>query len=703
MIKETSLKQQISKAIEAIEKRKLGESIKSIKKLIQYTGLSDVSNLLRQVDCNYRMMLDYMSKGIADEQREAYYTRFLQQMDYCCSKLCRSIELGSPISNYSITWNTLQNMKIELQSIHENISYRDLFDVIWTSDMWDEQDVIIIQNLLENTEYDENRKCLILSATMLAALTFFDISKIRLLLKCINSSNENIRARAIVGFTLVFARYQSKYDIYPELKETILSLAADSDLSKDLINLQTQIFLSLDTPQIEKKVRDEILPSILKESQHLSSKKSFGRDLNDVFSNMDYELSWDGMGEELNDKVKSLVDLQRKGADVFIGQFKLVKQSFPFFNIAANWFYPFTQSHPEFPTKLSNKSIISLIEKNNTLCDSDKYSFCLIIEQMKRTDGLCLGDTDNKIENFLDGNNSYTIKNTESNVMQDKIHSYMLDVYRFFYFFRKRDEKVNPFKEDLFIAHWKIWKDVFEKEPDILILADFAFQMKNFSWAVELYKMCKCDTEEFRKIGYCYQKMGQYSKALDFYSKSDFLNPNQSWTLMRLGNCSEKLGDYAEAQVYYEQVEHISPNNEETLLRLGACLMKQNELSSALKKFYKAYYLNPNSTSIVRYIAWCCLHSHKYEQSEKFYVKLLKNNPKLEDWLYAGHEAWASGNIATAIKRYVHYFTDSSNHDSAGLFFEHNYDILNKFNINKTDIELMQDILNIKLQNNGNS
>ena len=68
--------------------------------------------------------------------------------------------------------NTLNNLKVGFDKVGEDISCRTLFELIWTSDVWSQDAQERIKRLMEAPEFDENSKCLILSATMLAALTF---------------------------------------------------------------------------------------------------------------------------------------------------------------------------------------------------------------------------------------------------------------------------------------------------------------------------------------------------------------------------------------------------------------------------------------------------------------------------------------------------------------------------------------------------
>lgn len=676
----------------AIRDKRLGVAIKAVEGLCKYVEDAETSEIVGQIDNNYRIMLHYMSKGVADEQRSAYRMRFLQQIDGCFSRVCRLSEIRMSESHYARTINTLNSLKIGFDKVEENISCRTLFELIWTSDVWSQDAQNKIMGLLENSDFDENSKCLILSATMLAALTFFDVRKVLLLADCIKNSSVKLRARALIGLVLVVAKHRSRCELYPAVEESIRKLQDLEGFSDNLLDLQTQIFLTLDTPKFEQRVRNEILPTIIKESKKLKQQKGDSESLSDFLDDMSWKTEREDAGCDIDEKVKMLMDLQRKGADVFIGQFKMVKQGFPFFNIAANWFFPFTQEHPDFPKSVYHAPLVSMIEQNENLCESDKYSFCLVIGQMMGADSSNLKEANEQLEKMIGGQTDALPQS--SNTMQAAMRSYMLDVYRYFKFYRLRDEAADPFKCDLFIAEWDVWHTVFSKNENMHVLADFAFEIGNYSWASILYGLCKGDVAIYRKLGRCYQKMHQYSMAMDFYVKSDVLAPNHFWTQVQLGDCAKCLGDYDEALVYYEQAEAIQPENAKMLLRIAECLMHQDEREAALKKLFKAYYFAPDDQGILRMLAWCSFLCRKYESSEKYYLKLLGDGPRENDWLRAGHEAWAAGNIVLAIERYRHYFRKAAPAD-ANVFdvFKRDGSILAEHDINDMDIDLMCDVL----------
>lgn len=81
-----------------------------------------------------------------------------------------------------------------------------------------------------------------------------------------------------------------------------------------------------------------------------------------------------------NEKIRELGELQMEGADTYMGTFAQLK-TFPFFQQAAHWFYPFSTQISEVASILpsgndkGNNLIRHLLELP-MFCNSDRYSFC---------------------------------------------------------------------------------------------------------------------------------------------------------------------------------------------------------------------------------------------------------------------------------------------------------------------------------------
>lgn len=123
---------------------------------------------------------------------------------------------------------------------------------------------------------------------------------------------------------------------------------------KEVARVYHQMLLCQETEKIDKKMREEIIPEMLKS---VSSMKNMRFDLeeNDE-ENDDKNPDWEDTFEKsgLGDKLREMSELQLEGADVYMSTFAALK-SYPFFREVQNWFYPFSKQH---------SSVLKAAEKN---------------------------------------------------------------------------------------------------------------------------------------------------------------------------------------------------------------------------------------------------------------------------------------------------------------------------------------------------
>ena len=157
----------------------------------------------------------------------------------------------------------------------------------------------------------------------------------------------------------------------------------------------------------------------------------------------------------------------------------------------------------------------------------------------------------------------------------------------------------------------------------------------------------------FQKMGYSLQKMGEYRKAIDYYTKADIINPDTLWNMRRLAQCYRLLGDFKNALHFYKAAEDIAPDNLSLLMQCGECHTILKEYDEAFSRFFKVEYIESNSVRAWRAIAWCSFLAGKDEQARKYYNKIFESSKtKGEDLLNAGHVEWVNNNKEEAIALY---------------------------------------------------
>ena len=275
-------------------------------------------------------------------------------------------------------------------------------------------------------------------------------------------------------------------------------------------------------------------------------------------------------------------------------------------------------------------------------------------------------------------------------------NQYIQDLYRFFKIYPRRHEFRDLFEESLNLQYCKTLKDTFNNVEHMFTLAGYFFAKDYLLEALMLYqdiiKETEGNAEIYQKIGYCFQKNKNYSKAIEAYLQADLLKPDNVWTNRHLAISYRQSGQYDKALEYYKKVEAAQSENLTVILQIGLCLAELKQYDEALAYFFKLEYLDNESIKSQRAIAWCSFVTRKFEQAMKYYSKILEKKPQMQDYLNAGHVAWITGNINTAVQRYAIALTLSDKTVFINQF-DKDKEILLKLGINKNDFPLMIDLI----------
>lgn len=685
-----------------IKERRLADALNAMLGLASFSANFEIRSEIEDISRSYDMLLDYMEKGYEDAERSHLLLGFFRVIFECSLALRRDFELKEEHTHYAMTWQTLQRMERAnaMSSLFQaKLSYRQMFDIVWTSGVWSGEDKESIRLQLLSDTVTECDKCILLGATMLSALHYFDVRKMELLLDFLTCPDVRCRIRAEVGFVLIYLKYAEELSFYPDLQARMRLLRDDSRLMRELQTIQLQLFLSQNTKEVERQLEEEIIPEMMKKAKHFGLGKKMGIETDwESMKSFDINPEWEeqGANSPLADKMRRLVEMQQKGADIFIGQFKLLKQRFPFFSVAANWFVPFDPRHPEIAAVPSGLKSLDKLFASGRMCDSDKYSFCLMLSSLPSQQRDMLEQQLSSTMGEIDAGNE-VLPGGEYDGKEDSamaIRIYLQDIYRFFKLFRGRDEKLDPFRQNLLLSDYPVFKDYFSEPVVIRQFADFLFDDKSYLQASRLYERLEPDAEFYQRIGYCRQQLHEFGKAVEAYERACLFSSESAWTLRQLAFCYRMTGDIDSTLRCYEQLEKINPDDTDILQRLGECYIQKENYAAAFEKLYKVNYLTEDSKNSNRALAWCSLVTGKYEQARRYYDKLMGMNPNAADCLNAGHAAWLSGDVRQCVECYRKAVALEGLQTVSAEFFAEDMDFLNRQGKSVEDIRLMVDLIN---------
>lgn len=106
------------------------------------------------------------------------------------------------------------------------------------------------------------------------------------------------------------------------------------------------------------------------------------------------------------------------------------------------------------------------------------------------------------------------------------------------------------------------------------------------------------NAEAHTNLGAVYQKLGEYSKALEEYAKAKTINPKNLTTRFNIGTLYQNLKDYQLAINSYDEVLQFEPNNQDARYYKAICLSELKQYAKATDEFRKLLALKPNDVQI---------------------------------------------------------------------------------------------------------
>ncbi|KAA6341568.1 hypothetical protein EZS27_010638 [termite gut metagenome] len=685
----------------------------------------ELHNQLGEIQTSYNYMLQYMRRNMADPDRKKLYRKLLTGTMEIADR-ARVQKLVSASAHYYYTPEarpayTIKHALTELEGYTEDIAIadlhndrdnfdkirrrheencRNLFLIVWTNHTWTSQDESEAHRLLQSLLVPVNDVCLLISAVTLSLMECFDLRKFLYLFEAYNHERPDVNQRALVGMVFIIYLYAERMLLYPEINARFALLGEDEKFKTELNRLYLQLLRSRETEKIDKRMREEIIPEMLKNAKNLHH-INFNMEESDEEKN-DYNPDWQDAMERsgLGEKMREITDLQMEGADIYMGAFSALKK-YPFFKNISNWFYPFDKQHSEVVKEIDfqeNNVVIDIIFQSSFFCDSDKYSLCFTlanippIQRKAMINQMTAGQEPDELNKKRDA------LMMEERIKQAEIVSnqYLHNLYRFFKLHPYRHEFYDVFDKRIELHKCPILADILSKSEYLSKIADYYFHKGYPAEAAEIYTgMVKTDggnAEIFQKIGYCRQKEKKYTEAIASYLKSDMLQSDNLWTNRHLATCYRITGAYEKALKYYQKVEDVQPDGTLTFY-IGSCYAGLERYDEALNYFYKLDLLDSDCLKAWRAIGWCSFAVGKHEQAEKYYHKVLEKEPLMFDYLNAGHIAWGLKQTERAIKLYTQAVLLCEDKKMFWELFDKDKPVLVKQGIDENDIPLMMDLI----------
>ena len=713
----------LSKAINCLMDRRLSNAIEVLDQLyVQRPSLMGHSEF-EAIKTDYQLMVDYMGRGFSDSHRESLYNTLLQRLyrvaaDLEISWRCKNVSayvnsfrvidhlntshdfvrtvlesFVSDIAMLSLQPEEMREQKsTELYDRHQSFINR-LFSALWTSCQWTDDDCKFYTELLLSPTVVSTDQQVIVSAISLGAMNQFDINKFKTLVNVYQqATDEHVRQRALVGWVL--AVFEGM-DIFPEQDALIRELCENPTITRELLTLQIQFFYSKDAEKDNDKIQRDIMPDIMRNSNLTIGRLGIMEKEEDAIESILHQDADEKRMEQLEEKVRKMMDMQKQGSDIYFGGFSQMKR-FPFFNDMVNWFTPFYLNHPALRSvinKLGDTKFLNTLMERSNFCESDRYSFAFALEQI-------INQLPADIKDAI-GSDAMLGPLAESDDTEDAIsirRTYLQDLYRFFRLYHTANDFINPFEDngkgdfvaDTFFFTYKSFMGTGLDDVK-LRLASHLYKHQQMTELAELLTTFQsADPRYAILMGYTNINMGKAEFAYQFFDYALKTEPDNQWALKGKARAALDAEDYKTAEEVYTEFLKLEPGHKNYTMNRCVALLKLGRTSEVREELFRLDYQYPEDMNVKRVLAWAMLSDNSLDKASQLYDTLLASTPAHEDYLNAGYCQWAMGNVQRAVELFREWIVKSGKSREQLLEeFRSDADTLTMYSISEIDCFLM--------------
>lgn len=607
---------------ELINNGRINDAIAQLKEwAMKYPG-EGFNDRLDAIATDFRYMSDFMLQGMKDEHRGELFAAMQQKLrdiDYDL-EVRRTIWERPEVATYKKIFThpdcsaeMLQDILLDKTDAKEHfIRLTNTFMVLYASLHWKDSEATEWATFLCNDNVSPIDAATLVSAITLNTLEHRNAPKVRCLKDVYkNSTSELVRQRALVGLVMIGEE--------PSI-ETHIQMVACANADKD-----------------SNEIRQNIMPNIIKNQPLKMVNGQWKIDDEDDLNKGEYDPDADKREEEsieaMEESVKQMLKMQKKGSDIFFEGFSQMKR-FPFFNKMVNWFIPYYPEHPDIETtmkNIGNSSFVDVVMKRGPFCESDKYSFIIAISSV-------LQQLPENVRKMMESGDMGPIgMRGEDADLNDPAFirlQYLQDLYRFMRLNNIGKMMYNPFNNLDKILE-RFIRNATQQENTLRINTEHNNKENTeYTTLYTYYANWKLKERE-------------YNTALKYYTICLKQRP-QSPSIMRgLARAYYCVGDYEKSASYFDALITINPENLNNHLNYAKAMAKAGKVEKILNALYKLEFENPENEVIQDTLGWALLYAGKAAEAEQYchdviahaYALIINNKAKDAIELLKGYTA----------------------------------------------------------------
>ena len=638
------MKEDLKKIKHSIISEHLGDAIRRLQTLITANPSWGIGEDIVRLDSDYSLMLSSLQQGMNDPALDATFHNLLQRaygiyatVKWYVRKEQNKDFTYSPTPDFDIRAchkqleNFFADEALGTPDFAAHQAYiNNVFNILTNQPLWSTFFAFQMEHLLLADSIDIKDRLLLITAVTLSAMGTFDQQKLEVLYHVYRMSFDvSIRTRALVGW--VMAIHDDMASLYPEQLQIAEQAKNTEKINNDLYALQMLLVRCLNAERDQNIIEEEILPGLTSQKDASGSSVSPTIDIRIIedpseIDDFEERQEMEKRIEEMEERVEHVIDMQQEGADMYFGGFAMTKHH-PFFNTLSNWFAPFYINHPDITRNITQSSTLNIAQgllSTVPLCDSDKYSLALVIEDVVKK-------IPQNVAEMLSGGE---LKAVEAFMKPDDevimLRNYLQSLYRFFRISKYQKKFVSIFEpaKCLFIT-WHF----FDGSPFAERIAGIAKILQRNELDIFLdYLIANATTRPIELMlieAESFYQIGDPTYAAEIYSNILLEDPACKAAIKGLAKCYFHMEEYSEALAQYELLEVLLPDSRSVKLNKLICMSYTPRVREAIQQLAKIDFEQPGQPQVLSALGWAYLMENNLPMAIKRYNEaVVATNPQ---------------------------------------------------------------------------
>lgn len=575
-----------------------------------------------------------------------------------------------------------------------------LFNSLLVMGQWTEESAEAYKSLLLSPVIDRTDAQLIVSALTMALLVVFDVDKWLTLVAVYEQSDDvALRQRAIVGIVLTMPD-EEVVGLFSNVGEALQRLCSSDQVRRELMEVQMQMLYCERTEADSREIQTDIIPTFVKNSRlknwRMESDGCEDSSIDEILGNDDADSNM----AEIEEKMNRMMEMQRKGSDIYFGGFSHMKR-FAFFSEISNWFAPFCADHPDVTNALKgeNGPAIKQMVGRGPFCDSDKYSFVFAIASI-------FDRLPADAQEMLKGGNASLPENmtAETDTPAYMRRMYLQDLYRFFKLFPNHNDFRNPFGKTakdgvadcLFIVNASLAKNMAHEAVEIGRLLFRWRQYEAVKVLAEAVARTGAESADISLLlGNAYLRTGNYDASYELFSRVVAKNEKREQAMAGLAEAAFMLRRYDDVTAICNRLETVGCISKRLTIYMSLALIDSGEVSEGMNRLYRLDYENDSDRNVKRAIAWGHMMNHKPDEAEWIYDVLVADGSGVaDDLLNCGYAKWLlhkNGEASRMFGRYTAAVEADNISECLAAAFAEDKNLLDKYGVGDFEKVIMQE------------